>query len=103
MYFPLHSSKNLSYLELVCGQPRPTTVTTGTTTGSDCWIPTVGGTSIQGVCVFPFSYKGVTYTGCSTVDNNGYPWCYTSDNYKNDHMWGNCQGMTHYLQTRFEI
>ena len=28
-------------------------------------------------CVFPFIYKGVKYSGCTTVDNRGTPWCST--------------------------
>ena len=78
---------------LVCGQPRPTTASMLTTTEGGCWMPTYGGTAgVRSVCVFPFSYRGVTYTGCSTVDNDGYPWCYTSYDYETDHLWGNCQG-----------
>ena len=79
---------------VVCGEPRPTTVTPMTTTGSDCWIPTIGGSAYQpSVCTFPFEYRGTVYTGCTTRDNNGYAWCYTSYDYRNDHLWGNCEGM----------
>ena len=78
--------------DVVCGVPRPTRAGQGTTTNSGCWIPTYAGTAGKSVCVFPFTYKGVSYTGCSTVDNDGYPWCYTSYNYANDHLWGICQG-----------
>ncbi len=79
--------------EIICGQPRPTTASPATTTGSDCFIPTRGGTArSESVCIFPFEYKGVIYTGCSVVDNNGVPWCYTSYDYRNDHLWGNCGG-----------
>ncbi len=83
---------------MVCGKDRPTTASTLSTTPNDCWIPTYGGTAVQqSVCVLPFSYRGVTYTGCTTVDNSGYPWCYTSVNYENDHIWGNCQGIVRIL------
>ena len=85
----------ISFVATVCDQPRPTTQAPMTTTGRDCYIPTIGGTAeTPSACVFPFSYKGVTYTGCSTVDNSGYPWCYTSYNYREDHLWGNCRGMS---------
>ena len=81
--------------DMVCGQPRPTTASTLSTTGSDCFIPTIGGTAgARSVCIFPFNYRGITYTGCSSVDNGGVPWCYTSFNYENDHLWGNCGGMS---------
>ena len=26
-------------------------------------------------CTFPFTYRGETYTSCTTVDNGGIPWC----------------------------
>ena len=44
-------------------------------------------------CVFPFFYKGVKYSGCTTVDNRETPWCSTrTDGDVNyiDHYWGNC-------------
>ena len=31
-------------------------------------------------CVFPFSYKGVTYLECTFVDGFGSSWCATSVN-----------------------
>ena len=44
-------------------------------------------------CIFPFSYKGITYTECTTYENNGIPWCSTevdtTGNYI-DGKWGNC-------------
>ena len=37
-------------------------------------------------CRFPFTYRGVEYTECTPVANNGVPWCYTNAGY------GNCVG-----------
>ena len=33
-------------------------------------------------CGFPFTYYGVRYTECTSVNNSGIPWCGIS--------WGNC-------------
>ena len=38
-------------------------------------------------CIFPFSYRGVEYTECTPVANNGVPWCYTTGG-----GYGNCVG-----------
>ena len=34
-------------------------------------------------CRFPFTYRGVEYTECTPVANNGIPWCYTSSGFGN--------------------
>ena len=34
-------------------------------------------------CRIPFTYRGVEYKGCTTVGNNGVPWCYTANGYGN--------------------
>ena len=56
----------------------------------DC--QTSGGSSPGSKCVFPFSYKGMTYTGCTTMENSGAPWCAIS--YHNNSIdvkhWSNC-------------
>ena len=39
-------------------------------------------------CVFPFTYRNVTYTTCTTVRNDGVFWCSTTAEY--DKKWGNC-------------
>ena len=39
---------------------------------------TNGGSHPNVPCVFPFIYKGTTYTGCTDVDNGGVPWCATT-------------------------
>merc|ERR1712126_215711 len=36
-------------------------------------------------CVFPTTYRGKLYYKCTFVDNDGYPWCNTTDG-----GWGNC-------------
>ena len=43
-------------------------------------------------CVFPFIYKGVTYTACTSIDHFRN-WCATTSNYDRDRLWGNCIGM----------
>ena len=42
----------------------------------------IGCTTSKGEpCRLPFTYKGVEYKGCTTVANNGVPWCYTANGY----------------------
>ena len=44
-------------------------------------------------CVFPFSYKGIEYSTCTTADNNGLPWCSTSLDHRGQYIngrWGHC-------------
>jgi len=43
-------------------------------------------------CVFPFRYRGATYTECTTADSDT-PWCSTKTDATNSHIsgyWGNC-------------
>lgn len=43
-------------------------------------------------CVFPFTYVGVTYVACTSVDNN-VPWCSTRTGVSGNHVsgyYGNC-------------
>ena len=45
------------------------------------WV-SIGCTTSKGEpCRLPFNYKGVEYKGCTTVANNGVPWCYTANGY----------------------
>jgi len=44
-------------------------------------------------CVFPFTYKEVTYNNCTLVDDvGGRPWCSTQVNSEGEYtgQWGNC-------------
>ena len=44
-------------------------------------------------CIFPFSYKGITYTECTTFENNGIHWCSTGVDTIGNYIegkWGNC-------------
>lgn len=49
---------------------------------------------VNSSCVFPFTYKGVRHSGCTTVDSpTGQPWCATKATWS-DGAWGfcNCAG-----------
>ena len=48
-------------------------------------------------CVFPYSYEGVTYTGCTTADNNGIARCATSHHAYSIRVkdWSNCSSGCH--------
>ena len=49
-------------------------------------------------CVFPFTYKGKTYRGCTTMENNGVEWCSTKTDNGGAHVggqWGNCDPECH--------
>merc|ERR1719348_2198362 len=53
---------------------------------------TVSGPVVGGTCVFPFTFRGVSYTGCTTADG-GQPWCSTRVDSSGRHIqgnWGNC-------------
>ncbi|XP_078692011.1 uncharacterized protein LOC144922228 [Branchiostoma floridae x Branchiostoma belcheri] len=39
-------------------------------------------------CNFPFTYKGIIYSSCTTVDNTGRPWCSTTVIYRGE--WKHC-------------
>ena len=44
-------------------------------------------------CVFPFSYRGVEYGECSTIDNAGVLWCSTATDHVGHYVegkWGQC-------------
>ena len=41
-------------------------------------------------CVLPFVYLGVSYTSCTSVGNEGRPWCATTYSYDQDALGTNC-------------
>ena len=53
---------------------------------------TTGGTANGSRCAFPFTYKGVSYDECITLDHDDR-WCSTTSVYNG--TWGNCAGETH--------
>ena len=54
-------------------------------------MQTTGGNSVEGArCIFPFEYKGVRYSKCTDVENDGVLWCGTSSSAPD--LWGNCNG-----------
>ncbi|XP_062381919.1 uncharacterized protein LOC134069825 [Sardina pilchardus] len=61
----------------------------GVTHGSFNSNPTVNGNANGAVCVFPFKYKGISYSECTSIDSR-MPWCATTDNYARDRKWGVC-------------
>jgi len=75
-------------------QVESTTTTTTSTTVDQCI--TIGGDDILSSCVFPFTYDGVVYDKCTTVDDHeGKPWCSTLTNEEEKHIagqgnWGYC-------------
>ena len=53
---------------------------------------TESGPEMDKMCIFPFNYKGRTYTDCTTKDAHGTYWCATEVNSNGDYYgrWGNC-------------
>ncbi|XP_077192258.1 matrix metalloproteinase-9 isoform X2 [Paroedura picta] len=50
-----------------------------------------GGNSPGEECVFPFTFLGQTYSGCTAEGRgDGKLWCATTDNYDTDKKWGFC-------------
>ncbi|XP_068676816.1 uncharacterized protein [Montipora foliosa] len=43
-------------------------------------------------CVFPFVFRGTTYSACTSVSGRK-PWCSLSPNYDKDRQYGHCKGM----------
>eukprot|EP00808_Paulinella_micropora_P011002 g68836.t1 len=77
--------------------PTPTTTTTSTTKAATAAAALVSSTAAAAVCrtvdnqvcVFPFTYDGVEYKGCTNQDYD-QPWCFTAvlDGVK---QWGACR------------
>lgn len=56
-----------------------------------CRVEAVNSRSDDGVpCVFPFTYKGQTYSACTDVENDGVPWCATTNKFAKELHWGVC-------------
>ena len=54
---------------------------------------TIGGMEPNRPCVFPFSYKNIEYTSCTTIENDGTLWCSTEVDGNGNYIerkWGNC-------------
>ena len=54
---------------------------------------TVSGPQQDKECIFPFVYAQIQHSQCTTVGNNGTPWCSTKTDENNNHItgyWGNC-------------
>ena len=54
---------------------------------------TISGPQQDKDCIFPFVYAQVQHNECTTVENNGIPWCSTKTDGNNNHIagnWGNC-------------
>ena len=52
----------------------------------DCASRTTGGNGGGACCHFPFTYRGKTYTSCTSEDHD-QPWCATNTD---SSKWGNC-------------
>lgn len=92
LYGPIHVKLDAMTLIISAGTTCDLTTVVSTTVGPTvCQTLTYGGNSFGAACVFPFTYEGVTYTTCITL-NNDQPWCATTNNYPVDKKWGNCYG-----------
>ena len=65
--------------------------------GHGCVIIGGGGGEDPGKpCIFPFSYKGIEYTECTTIDNDRKHWCATKVDTNGSYIdgkWGNCNSI----------
>lgn len=63
-----------------------------------CFKPSTTCSTTKGVkCVFPFKYKGKTYTTCTSAYHYGKPWCSTTTKADGSYIkgkWGNCNPLT---------
>ena len=54
---------------------------------------TISGKQNNTDCTFPFVYKQILYHYCTTIENDGTPWCATETDRNNKYIvdyWGNC-------------
>lgn len=75
----------------VAGVPWCWMADTGTWGNCDCMTcTTVGGTAPEGTaCTFPFTWRGVSHTECTTDDSDsGLPWCFVGAGLT---QWGDCE------------
>ena len=63
--------------------PELSYFTCETTEGGDGWTE-------GSMCVFPFTFRSVTYDRCTTTWNFGKHWCFTVPNGSSGSPWGNC-------------
>lgn len=78
--------------------PSPTSPPTLAPTGGVCRTSAslpAGSRGKGRACVFPFTYKGRTYTGCTDVDSDDGLWCSTKTDWWGNHVggegeWGTC-------------
>uniref|UniRef100_A0A6Q2XMF3 72 kDa type IV collagenase n=1 Tax=Esox lucius TaxID=8010 RepID=A0A6Q2XMF3_ESOLU len=69
-------------------------------------MSTVGGNSEGSPCVFPFTFLGDTYDGCTASGrSDGKMWCATTKSYDDDRKWGFCpdQGYSLFLVAAHEF
>lgn len=59
-------------------------------------VITNGGNAEGQFCVFPYIYNGVSYTSCTTLNNNDVLWCATTYNFDIHGQWGNCLRKHHF-------
>lgn len=76
-----------------CGAQQPSSPSQNSPSPS---CRTIGGGDIGASCIFPFTYKDITYTGCIFVDaDDRKPWCSTLTDSDGQHVggqgkWGHC-------------
>jgi len=88
--------RRTSNRERISGPARCETQTSPATSRPAPSCRTNGGSDAGVQCVFPFTYKEVTYNGCILVDaDDGKPWCSTLTDNTGQHVggqgkWGHC-------------
>ena len=49
-------------------------------------------TEVGQACIFPFTYKGITYNSCTDVEEDR-PWCATGTDYEGNLDFGFCESV----------